>query len=294
MTDERDPSGRPGGDPDNGGAGEGGMREPREPNGRDPQQRQGFAEPEPGLHRGPRRSRYGRRRMPSDGPGEIGGGGFQQDHRQQDHRPPRAADPAGDDVENYLPSFIAGPSNGGAPDHQAHQPQQSHQPHQPAHNPSHQSGHQPHQSHQTHQQAHQPSHQGQAGGYNAGAPQGGGHQGGYQPMPQADHQGGYQGGHQASPPPVIEEPSPEIHAAVAAFAEWETSNPKLRGQLICSATVKRGEPLVRGTRIPARILAAIAKMGSSVEEMLQDYPALTKEGLDAALAFASANPRPAR
>jgi uncharacterized protein (DUF433 family) len=113
-------------------------------------------------------------------------------------------------------------------------------------------------------------------------------------MPQADHQGGYQGGHQASPPPVIEEPSPEIHAAVAAFAEWEASNPKLRGQLICSATVKRGEPIVRGTRIPARILAAIAKMGSSVEEMLQDYPALTQEGVDAALAFASANPRLAR
>ena len=43
--------------------------------------------------------------------------------------------------------------------------------------------------------------------------------------------------------------------------------------------------------IPARILAAIAKMGSSVEEMLQDYPALTQEGLDAALAFADANPR---
>ena len=93
---------------------------------------------------------------------------------------------------------------------------------------------------------------------------------------------------------MIEEPSPEIHAAVAAFAEWEDSNPKLRGQLLCSATVKRGEPIVRGTRIPARILAAIAKMGSSVEEMLQDYPALTKEGLDAALAFADANPRQTR
>src|SRR5271167_3304736 len=124
MTDERDSSGRPGGDPDNGGTGEGGMRDPREPNGqpngqpngRDPQPRQGFSEPEPGLHRGPRRSRYGRRRLPSDGPG--------------------------DDVENYLPSFIAGPSNGGAPDHQPHQVHQPHQPqqsHQPQHTSSHQS-----------------------------------------------------------------------------------------------------------------------------------------------------------
>lgn len=90
---------------------------------------------------------------------------------------------------------------------------------------------------------------------------------------------------------VPEEPSPEVQAAAAEFAEWEEKNPQLRGLLICSPTVKRAEPIVRGTRIPARILAAIAKMGSSVEEMLQDYPALTKEGLDAALAFTAAHPR---
>jgi uncharacterized protein (DUF433 family) len=90
---------------------------------------------------------------------------------------------------------------------------------------------------------------------------------------------------------VPEEPSAEVQAAAAEFAQWEDSNPELRGLLVCSPTVKRAEPIVRGTRIPARILAAIAKMGSSVEEMLQDYPALTKEGLDAALAFTAAHPR---
>ena len=88
-----------------------------------------------------------------------------------------------------------------------------------------------------------------------------------------------------------EEPSPETQALVAEFAQWEDENPKLRGQLLCNPTVKRGEPIVRGTRIPARILAAIAKMGSSVDEMIQDYPSLTREGLDAALAFAAAKPR---
>jgi uncharacterized protein (DUF433 family) len=91
-----------------------------------------------------------------------------------------------------------------------------------------------------------------------------------------------------------EEPSPEAQAAFAEFGQWEDSNPKLRGLLVCNPTVKRGEPIVRGTRIPARILAAIAKMGTSVDEMLRDYPALTREGLDAALAFAAAHPRAAR
>jgi uncharacterized protein (DUF433 family) len=90
---------------------------------------------------------------------------------------------------------------------------------------------------------------------------------------------------------VPEEPSPEVQAAAAEFADWEDKNPELRGLLVCNPMVKRGEPIVRGTRIPARILAAIAKMGSSIEEMLQDYPALTKEGLDAALAFTAAHPR---
>jgi uncharacterized protein (DUF433 family) len=103
---------------------------------------------------------------------------------------------------------------------------------------------------------------------------------------QAEHQN-----HAPIHAPIHEEPSPEVQAAAAEFAEWEDKNPQLRGQLICSPTVKRGEPIVRGTRIPARILAAIAKMGSSVEEMIQDYPPLTKEGLDAALAFSAAHPR---
>src|SRR5579871_1634123 len=72
MTDERDRSGFPNqpytGEPERG---EGGMREgnPRDPNGRDPQQHRPFGDQDQGMHRGPRRSRYGRRRMPGDGPG---------------------------------------------------------------------------------------------------------------------------------------------------------------------------------------------------------------------------------
>jgi len=275
MTDERDPSGR--GFPRNGeyDAGEGAMREgqPRDPNGRDPH-RPGFSDQEPGVHRdrGPRRSRYGRRRMPNDGGGgEYGGGGY------QDHRP-RGGEPAGDDVENYLPSFISGPSNGGGEPHP-----------QPAQHARHDAAPQHAQQPSQHQPQHErhPGHQGPPGGHQQ---HGGGHPAPpHQPV-HLEHPVGYQG-HPAHQPPQPEEPSPEVQAAAAAFAEWEDSNPKLRGLLVCSATVKRGEPIVRGTRIPARILAAIAKMGSSVEEMLQDYPALTREGLDAALAFASANPR---
>jgi uncharacterized protein (DUF433 family) len=110
----------------------------------------------------------------------------------------------------------------------------------------------------------------------------------HQPMHQAEHQPVHQ------QPIQPEEPSPEVQAAAAEFAQWEDSNPAMRGLLLCNPTYKRGEPIVRGTRIPARILAAIAKMGTGVDEMLRDYPALTREGIDAALAFAAAHPRVVR
>ncbi len=303
MSDERDRSGYPNppyaGDTERGEAG-GRDGNPRDQNGRDPHHRQGFEPDGGGMHRGPRRSRYGRRRMPGDGPGPGPGPGAGGEYQgeQRDHRPQRAAEPVGEDVDSYLPSFIAGPNGGQDPfaaparDDSAgfeRRPPQQHQPYQ---------GHQGHQSHQAHQgQPHQ-SHGGHQGG------------GGYQPS----HQGGHPQAmpspepHQHHQPPQHhqpqhqahqvmqqpEEPSPEAQAAFAEFGQWEDSNPKLRGLLVCNPTVKRGEPIVRGTRIPARILAAIAKMGTSVEEMLRDYPALTAEGIDAALAFADANPRTAR
>jgi uncharacterized protein (DUF433 family) len=309
MSDERDRSGSPnqpygGGEPDRGGdrGGEGGMREggsrdgfERDPNGRDNHpQRQGFSDQD-GAHRGPRRSRYGRRRMPQDGGG--GGGDYQQQNRPQ-HQPEAYLE----DGDDFLPSFIAGPNGGGErgqgqanPGHgqgpgQGHGQGQHTQGHNPGHQPNHQANHQPSQYGG-----------GQHGGYqggNQGQPSQQGHQSHQGPQGHQGYQGG--GGHQQPPShqehhaPVPEEPSPEVVAAAAEFAQWEDKNPKLRGLLICNPTVKRGEPTVRGTRIPARILAAIATMGSSAEEMLRDYPALTKEGLDAALAFASAVPRPAR
>jgi uncharacterized protein (DUF433 family) len=316
MSDERERSGYPnqpygGGEPDRGGdrGGEGGMRDggsrdgfERDPNGRDNHpQRQGFSDQDGGTHRGPRRSRYGRRRPPQEGGG---------DYQQHDNRPrPPQPEADLDDGDDFLPSFIAGP-NGGAEraghpaPHQGHgQGHGQNQNHQGQPNPGqHNQGHNPGHN-QSHAPNHQPSQYGgsQHGGYQG---QGGGNPGQQGHQGHQGHQGGqqpgFQGGghappaHQEHHAPVPEEPSPEVVAAAAEFAEWEDKNPKLRGLLICNPTVKRGEPIVRGTRIPARILAAIATMGSSAEEMLRDYPALTKEGLDAALAFASAVPRAAR
>src|SRR5256885_2097515 len=105
MTEERDRSGSPNppyaGEPDRG---EGRDGSPRDGFQRDPTAaaRKGWDQQNGGgVHRGPRRSRYGGRRGPADGPADAGGGaggggggggggGYNQEPRDQ--RPQRAAE----------------------------------------------------------------------------------------------------------------------------------------------------------------------------------------------------------
>jgi uncharacterized protein (DUF433 family) len=58
--------------------------------------------------------------------------------------------------------------------------------------------------------------------------------------------------------------------------------------------VRAGEPVVRGTRIPVSVLADLAAQGATPEELLEDYPSLTAESLEAALLHARLYPRRGR
>lgn len=58
--------------------------------------------------------------------------------------------------------------------------------------------------------------------------------------------------------------------------------------------VRAGEPVVRGTRIGIHTLADLAAKGAPAEELLEDYPALTPESLEAALTWARMYPRRGR
>jgi uncharacterized protein (DUF433 family) len=55
--------------------------------------------------------------------------------------------------------------------------------------------------------------------------------------------------------------------------------------------VRAGEPVVRGTRVPVYVLADLAEQGAPREELLEDYPAVSPEALDAALLYARLHPR---
>ena len=64
------------------------------------------------------------------------------------------------------------------------------------------------------------------------------------------------------------------------------SNPDWRDRIQCDSTIHHGEPCIRGTRVAvAVIVATLAEM--SVEELLKQYPQLTRDDIRAALYFAS-------
>ena len=50
-----------------------------------------------------------------------------------------------------------------------------------------------------------------------------------------------------------------------------------------------GEPVIRGTRVTLRTLLASLADGDDEAEILEDYPAVTREDLKAVIAFAAAS-----
>ena len=61
-------------------------------------------------------------------------------------------------------------------------------------------------------------------------------------------------------------------------------NPSIRG----------GEAVFRGTRIPVHMIADFLRQGVPREEILEDYPAITEESLEIAVRYAELNPRRGR
>jgi uncharacterized protein (DUF433 family) len=67
-------------------------------------------------------------------------------------------------------------------------------------------------------------------------------------------------------------------------------SPSLQQYVSLRPDVRAGEPVVRGTRVPVHLLADLSDQGASREELLEDYPAVSPEALDAALRYARLRP----
>jgi uncharacterized protein (DUF433 family) len=83
---------------------------------------------------------------------------------------------------------------------------------------------------------------------------------------------------------------PEVEAVEQNLARIDQA----RSLVITDPDVRAGEPVVRGTRIPVHMLGDLVQQGASREELLEDYPALAPEMLDAALLYALMYPRRGR
>ena len=57
--------------------------------------------------------------------------------------------------------------------------------------------------------------------------------------------------------------------------------------IVCDPEILSGKPIVKGTRISVALILQCLASGISRKEILEGYPTLTPEGLDAVLVFVS-------
>ena len=51
--------------------------------------------------------------------------------------------------------------------------------------------------------------------------------------------------------------------------------------------IHHGEPCIKGTRVPVAMLVGSIADGMTIEEVLKEYPQITREAVQAALAYAA-------
>ena len=57
--------------------------------------------------------------------------------------------------------------------------------------------------------------------------------------------------------------------------------PMPRAEVISDPSIMSGEPIVRGTRIPAATILAYLRAGHTDQEVFEDYPSLPVDGIEA-------------
>ncbi len=63
-------------------------------------------------------------------------------------------------------------------------------------------------------------------------------------------------------------------------AEWQH-------RVVVDPAVHHGEPCIRGTRIPVRIVVGSLADGYSADQIIAEYPQLTREDIQSSLAYAA-------
>jgi uncharacterized protein (DUF433 family) len=61
--------------------------------------------------------------------------------------------------------------------------------------------------------------------------------------------------------------------------------PEIISRVTRNPGIYRGKPIIRGTRMPVDLIMDFLANGASPEEIIDDYPGLTLEDIEAAVAF---------
>jgi uncharacterized protein (DUF433 family) len=64
-------------------------------------------------------------------------------------------------------------------------------------------------------------------------------------------------------------------------------HPTDHAQIICDPAVLGGKPVIAGTRISVQLILEKLRDGWTIDDLLEDYPHLTREQIIAALAYAA-------
>ena len=60
-----------------------------------------------------------------------------------------------------------------------------------------------------------------------------------------------------------------------------------KGLIVSDPAVMMGKPVIKGTRITVELILEKLAAGETIEQILEAYPHLTREGIQAALSFAA-------
>lgn len=61
----------------------------------------------------------------------------------------------------------------------------------------------------------------------------------------------------------------------------------ITNQIEINPKIMLGKPIIRGTRIPVELILRRLSEGSSVEDLIDAYPGLNQEAIQAAMAYAA-------
>ncbi|WP_049766164.1 DUF433 domain-containing protein [Rhodopseudomonas palustris] len=64
--------------------------------------------------------------------------------------------------------------------------------------------------------------------------------------------------------------------------------PPTTAEVTRDPSIMSGEPVIKGTRVPAETIVAYLRGGHSAQEIFEDYPSLPVDGIDAVIRWAEA------